>query len=133
MTKFRIAARHCCFILSRSASHGSGSTDSLVLKSSLVPSGRVMLVTGLPVAFSACLIILLMLVRRGLRVGLAGVRRLSAAGGGDTVAGGRSPGLGRRGHDAFASHALNLSARNTSGDSVILGDRVTCALRWRVI
>jgi hypothetical protein len=43
-----------------------------LLKSSLVPSAVVMLVTGLP-ACSACLMSVLMLGLRGLRAGLAGV------------------------------------------------------------
>src|SRR5262249_36312683 len=60
---------HCLVSLLRNSSGGHGfsiSTGSGLLKSSLVPSGKVMLVTGLPVAFSACAIILLMLGRRGL-------------------------------------------------------------------
>src|SRR5215831_11087333 len=61
---------HCFVSLVRNSStrHGlSGSAASGLLKSSLVPSGKVMLVTGLPVAFSACSIILLTLGLGGLR------------------------------------------------------------------
>src|SRR5262245_1251908 len=63
---------HCFVAFGRSASHGfSGSAGVGLPKSSLVPSGVVMLVTVLP-AFSACSTSLWMLGLRGLRSGLAG-------------------------------------------------------------
>src|SRR6516162_466507 len=56
----------CPFCLRNQFSTSSSAVASVaLLKSNLVPSGMVMLVTGLPVAFSACAIILLML---GLRL-----------------------------------------------------------------
>src|SRR5262249_40186317 len=73
MTKFRITARHCCFTLSRSASHGFvASVGSGSPKCSVVPSGVVMLVTALPVAFSACVTSVRSVGLRGLR-GLDGL------------------------------------------------------------